>query len=110
MFSFSKLLELTLQKNAIRVLHPAIGTITDLDTLFLEENRLDHLPESFRSLTNLTMLTLSGNRFRDVPASLAELPKLTVFDGPPIPRQSKPSLSQQSKVQTKRSSKACLAQ
>jgi hypothetical protein len=108
-FAFSKLQDLTLQKNAIRVLHPAIGTITNLHSLFLEENRLDHLPDSFRSLTNLTMLTLSGNRFQGVPALLAELPKLDVFDGPPIQRQSKPSRSQQSKVQTK-SSKVCLVQ
>lgn len=58
-------------------LSPAIGNLTNLDTLVLDDNRLNSLPNELGNLTNLKFLSLRGNRnLRALPASLANLKNL----------------------------------
>jgi Leucine-rich repeat (LRR) protein len=108
-YSFSRLWELKFTNNAIRMIHPAIGTLTDLRSLVLCHNRLDCIPDSFRSLAYLTKLSLGGNRFRNIPMFVTELPMLISFDLSPASLRPTPLFLQQSPAQTK-DSKLCTIQ
>jgi Leucine-rich repeat (LRR) protein len=56
---------------------PAIGNLTNLDTLVLDDNRLTSLPNEMGKLANLKFLSVRGNRnLRSLPASLASLSNL----------------------------------
>ncbi len=83
-YACSRLQELKLENHAIRVLHPAIGTLTSLRRLYLDKNQLECLPSSFSALTNLTVVTLCGNKFRRIPSVVVRLTNLCLLDLGPV--------------------------
>jgi len=55
----------------------SIGSLANLEELFLDGNNLSMLPESIGELTNLTWLSLHGNNLSMLPESIGELTNLT---------------------------------
>ncbi len=64
---------LWLYDNSISVLPENIGNLTQLREIILSNNRLSSLPSSFKRLTNLTSISLSYNQFESFPLEIADL-------------------------------------
>lgn len=54
----------------------AIGTLSDLKTLYLFKNGLDSIPDEIGNLKNLETLVISSNKLRSIPSSIGQLTKL----------------------------------
>ena len=69
-----KIEELDLSRAKMTDLHPNIGLLTNLTTLYLWDNQFTSLPEQIQHLTNLTTLELRYNNIPD--EELAKICKL----------------------------------
>jgi Leucine-rich repeat (LRR) protein len=74
--SLSNLQELYLNNNKLTSLSKSIGRLSNLKILYLDNNNLTELPKSIGSLYNLQTLSLDNNRLINVPESIQSLSKL----------------------------------
>jgi len=81
--SLSNLQELYLDNNKIETLPPEIGSLSNLQELYLENNKIETLPPEIGSLRNLQQLYLNNNQIKTLPpeiGSLSNLQTLSLFN------------------------------
>jgi Leucine-rich repeat (LRR) protein len=74
--SLSNLQDLYLLNNSLASLPESIQSLTNLEYLYLSNNKLTYLPESIQSLSNLNELYLSNNKLTNIPESISILTKI----------------------------------
>lgn len=84
--SLSNLELLFLNDNLLNSLPPEIGNLSNLQLLVLNNNQLSSVPHEFSRLENLQELHLSNNRFSSLPLEIVNLPYLgwLFIDGNPL--------------------------
>ncbi|WP_310483471.1 leucine-rich repeat domain-containing protein [Chamaesiphon sp. VAR_48_metabat_403] len=68
--------KLRLVDNELTSLPESIGSLSNLNILYLRKNQLASLPESISNLTNLSILDLGDNQFSYLPESIFNLANL----------------------------------
>lgn len=86
LFSFINLKNLTISarkgfypnnsKANISKIPEAIGTLTELESLFIQDTKIEYLPESIGKLIHLKNLNVSNNQLKRLPYSLLQLRQL----------------------------------
>lgn len=71
---------LDLSRRRLVSLLPAIGMLTEINTLNLDSNSLQTLPAAITNMANLEILSLRDNRIQDLPAAFVKLTKLRYLD------------------------------
>jgi hypothetical protein len=71
--------KLDLSANGLTEVPESLGSLSNLEVLWLHNNQLSAVPESLGRLSNLTQLYLSYNQLNAVPESLGRLSKLRVL-------------------------------
>jgi Leucine-rich repeat (LRR) protein len=66
--------------NRLQHLPAEIGQLKNLQVLFVNSNELQQLPTEIGQLTNLAYLTAAYNRLNDLPASMSNLRKLRILN------------------------------
>jgi len=77
---------LKIENNNLEVLHPDIGSLTNLTELSLFNNKIKELRSEIGKLSNLSRLDLRNNQLTALPPQISKLKKLTDFylDNNPI--------------------------
>lgn len=86
----SKKKALILSNIKLKELPDDIGSLTNLEILYLEGNELERLPKGIAKLKSLKALKLANNRFREFPAEALNLPNLEALDLSNNPLESMP--------------------
>ncbi|WP_309742069.1 leucine-rich repeat domain-containing protein [Chamaesiphon sp. OTE_20_metabat_361] len=68
--------KLWLANNQLTSLPESIGSLSNLNILYVWGNQLTSIPKSISNLTNLSILDLSGNQFSYLPDSICNLANL----------------------------------
>jgi len=75
-YRLTKLIDLNLRMNTLKVLPESFGDLTTLRRLDLCSNELTRLPESLGNLSSLKSLSLAGNNLTALPESIGRLKQL----------------------------------